>query len=133
MKTLTMDLELAIVSTCIDEEYQVNLLDSVDAITTHRSTPMIEHNIVVLPENLVAVDQSVEPPQIVFRWGCEEVTRVESERILAEESCGGDRPLTLIEGLDVTIKPGDEVIHRLWQSVRYLHRWPASSPRASAG
>jgi ubiquinone/menaquinone biosynthesis C-methylase UbiE len=109
VKTHTMDLELAIVSQCENDEYQVNLLGSVDAITMRRSTPMIEHNIVVLPEHLVAVDKNVEPPQIVFRWAREEVTRVEGERILAEKSCGGDRPLTLIEGLDVTIKPGDEV------------------------
>jgi 2-polyprenyl-3-methyl-5-hydroxy-6-metoxy-1,4-benzoquinol methylase len=113
VKTHTMDLELAIVSQCADDEYQVHLLDSeagsVDSITTHRSTPMIEHNITVLPEHLVAVDKSVEPPQILFRWGCEEVTRIEGEHIFAEKSCGGDRFLTLIEGLDVTVKPGDEV------------------------
>ena len=109
MKTHTIDLELAIVSQCTDEEYQVHLLDSVDTITMHRSTPMIEHNIIVLPKHLVAVDKSVKPPQIVFRWAREEVTHVEDERILAEKSCGGDRPLALIEGLDVTLKPGDEV------------------------
>lgn len=113
MKTRTLDLELAIVSACTDEEFQVRLLsskaNSADAITTYRSAPMIEHNIIVLPEHLVAVDRGVEPPQIVFRWGCTEVTRVEGEHLFAEKSCGGDRFLTLVEGLDVTIKPGDEV------------------------
>jgi ubiquinone/menaquinone biosynthesis C-methylase UbiE len=113
VKTHIMDLKLAIVSQCVDDEYQVHLLDSEASskvtITAHRSTPMIEHNVIVLPEHLVAVDESVEPPQVVFRWACEEATRLENEHIFADNSCGGSRPLTLIEGLDVVIKPGDEV------------------------
>lgn len=104
-----MDLELAIVSSCAATGCQVQFLEADACISADYSEPVIDHEILIRPGNLVAVDRRTTPPQVVFRWWPTNVERVEGEKIFTDDVCGRGQPLTLAEGLDVTVEPGDRV------------------------
>jgi SAM-dependent methyltransferase len=61
-----MDLHLAVVLSCTDPDCRIQFLDSDVCVDTRRSKPMIEHNIIVRPDQLVVVDANANPPQVVY-------------------------------------------------------------------
>jgi ubiquinone/menaquinone biosynthesis C-methylase UbiE len=104
-----MDLQLAIVSSCTGTGCQVQFLEDHARVDADYSEPVKDYDIVVKPGDLVAVNRATEPPQVVFRWWLTRVERVQGEQIFTDDFCGRSRPLTLAEGLQVSITADDEV------------------------
>jgi len=77
-----MDLRLAVALSRTDADCQVRLLDSGGRVDARHSEPMTEHNILVEPGELVAVDAGAEPVQIVYRWPS---IKVKEDQILGED------------------------------------------------
>ncbi len=63
-----MQLELAVVLSCTDAGCQTQYLAGDASIVASYSAPMREHGIVAQPGQLVAIDQSSDRPQIVYRF-----------------------------------------------------------------
>jgi SAM-dependent methyltransferase len=63
-----MDLHLAVALSGTDPDCRIRFLDSGVCLDARRSEPMIEHNIVVKPDQLIVVDANADPPQVVYRW-----------------------------------------------------------------
>ena len=63
-----MDLELAVVISCAGTQCRCRYLPSGRSVDTQYAEPMIEHRIVALPGQLVAVDSGTAPPSLVYRW-----------------------------------------------------------------
>ena len=104
-----MDLQLAIVSACTDAGCRVHLLDDETCFDANYSEPVIEHEIIVRPGDLVAVARETHPPQVVFRWALASVDRVEGEHIFIDTPRSRDRPMARAEGLEIGIAAGDKV------------------------
>jgi SAM-dependent methyltransferase len=82
----TMDLHLAVVTSCTDTCCRAQLVESGGAIDAVRSKPMVGHGIVVKPGQLVAVDRGADPPQVVYRWSSIEAERTGSGFTLIEDA-----------------------------------------------
>jgi SAM-dependent methyltransferase len=105
-----MDLQLAIASSCTGTGCQVQFLDSDVRENARYSEPVTDYGIVVRPGDLVAVDRSSSPPQVVFRWKLAEVERcLEGGAILVDSRRGDSRRLSRAEGLESEIVEGDKV------------------------
>lgn len=104
-----MKLQLAIVSSCTDTGCQVQFLADNARVDADYSEPVKDYDIVVKSGDLVAVNRATEPPQVVFRWWLTRVERVRGEQIFTGDLCGRSQPLTMAEGLKVSVAAGDEV------------------------
>ncbi len=105
-----MDLELAIVSSRADRGCQVQFVDSGVRADAGYSELVVEHRIAVNAGDLVAVNRTSSPPQVVFRLPLAQVERVEEDgHILINAVCGDFKPHTPAENLDVDVSPGDRV------------------------
>lgn len=72
-----MDLQLAVTLSCTKTGCQVQFLSSDARIDARYSEPMVDNEITVKPGDLVAVDTSITPPRVVFRWLHSQVGRAE--------------------------------------------------------
>lgn len=104
-----MNLRLAIASSCTGTGCQVQSLDSDVHIDADYSEAVIDYGITISPGDLVAVDCTFDPPQVVFRWALTGVERVENEQVFTDSACSGSQALTLAEGLEANIAVGDKV------------------------
>ncbi|HUX75328.1 MAG TPA: class I SAM-dependent methyltransferase [Anaerolineae bacterium] len=104
-----MNLQLAIASSCTGTGCQVQSLDSDVHIDADYSEAVIDYGITISPGDLVAVDYTFDPPQVVFRWALTGVERVENEQVFTDSACGGSQALILAEGLEANIAVGDKV------------------------
>ncbi len=76
-----MDLQLAIIQSCTETTGVVQTIESNTQIAAVFADPIIEFGITLRPHHLVAVDHSVSPPQIVFRWALADVLQVTEEQL----------------------------------------------------
>ena len=104
-----MNLQLAIASSCTGTGCQVQSLDGDVHMDADYSEAVIDYGITISPGDLVAVDYTFDPPQVVFRWALTGVERVENEQVFTDSACGGSQALTLAEGLEANIAVGDKV------------------------
>lgn len=108
-----MDLRLAVAVSCADIiGCQVRFLDSEARVAARRSEPMVEHDIVVSPGQLVVVDAGTEPLQIVYRWLS---IKVEDDQILAEDGTPVD-----LDGLRAEFFPRIQEMYRQVEAVSAL-------------
>lgn len=107
-----MDLRLAVAVSCADTGCQVQFLDSDGCTDAHRSEPMVEHDIIVSPGQLVAVDAGADPLQIVYRWPS---IKVEDGQILAEDGTPVD-----LDGLRAEFFPRIQEMYRQAEAVSTL-------------
>ncbi len=110
-----MDLELAIASSCADQGCQVQFVGSGVQVNADYSELVTEHRIAVIPGDLVAVDRGASPPQVVFRVSLAQVKRLEGKKIHVRASDGDFRTLTLAQGLEANVAPGDYVFFAFGQ------------------
>lgn len=81
-----MDLELGIVLSCTGKQCQVRLLTSGEQVNARYCEPMLEHQITAQPGQLIALDRSVDPLQIVYRYPHIMVVPAEPSHLLEQAS-----------------------------------------------
>jgi hypothetical protein len=114
-----MDLTLGVALTCAPEGCLVRLLDGGPTIEAAYAAP-VRDTIKIRPRQLVAMDRSASPLEIVYRWFIGEVVRVDGRRIgvvrrdasgavLTAPSGDGVVELAPVSGLERDVRVGDEV------------------------
>ena len=103
-----MKLELALILSCTNTGCLVSMVDMDEQVETRYSV-LVQDRIMIEPNQLVTVDMSVDPPEIVWRWVRAKVDKFEDERVLVS---GAKRILishAYIQELNLDIAPDDEV------------------------
>jgi hypothetical protein len=114
-----MDLTLGVALTCAPEGCRVRLLDGGPTIEAVYAAP-VRDTIKIRTRQLVAIDRSASPPEIVYRWFIGEVVRVDgggisvvrreaSGAVLTAPSDDGVVELAPVDGLERDVRVGDEV------------------------
>ena len=102
-----MNLQLAIVQSCTETTGTVHDIASDSQIEAIFAAPIIEYGITIRPEHLVAVDHSVSPPEIVFRWNVATAMRVADGQVHVRTAEGNEQAAELLPDIDVTVNAGD--------------------------
>jgi hypothetical protein len=114
-----MDLTLGVAISCSLEGCRVRLLDGGPTIEAVYGA-QVRDTIKIRPGQLVAMDRSASPPEVVYRWFIGEVVRVDGARIdvvrrdasgavLTASSGDGVVELAPVSGLERDVRVGDEV------------------------
>ncbi len=103
-----MNLELAVVNSCNDSGCQVKSIKSGDVLTP-RYSALVRDRIWIQAQQLVAVDQSLPIPEIVWRWLQGTVIEVNKESIGIEGRMGKRGFALRVTTLPLSLSTGDEV------------------------
>lgn len=101
-----MDLELALVLSCDGTGCLVQYVDGGEPVQTHYSPAVIDR-IRIRRRQLVAVDRSSDPPQLVWRWHRTEVLEVRANSVVI--GAHGECVEVPLLGADQALTVGDEV------------------------
>jgi hypothetical protein len=107
-----MKLTLAVVLECSPTECKVQPLEEDMPITVHYSAP-VKSNIVIRPDQLVALDTTPDVPEIVYRWHNLQVKQSEGDKVLLDDHRGHLVEAVNAEGLDVAPQVDDWVFAAL--------------------
>lgn len=109
VKELTMELTWGIALSCATAGCRVQLLDGDKIIETRYAQP-VQDTIKIRPGQLVVVDQSVNPPETVWRLFAMQVTALkEDEVVLYDSARGGEKSVPLPLLIDQSLHIGDAV------------------------
>ena len=103
-----MKLELATVLDCSDVGCRVKPLES-DAFIEARYSRLVQNRIMIKPAHLVAVDMSVNPPEIVWRWRRAIVIELSPDIVVVGDIQGHPGKLTSVPDLPLALALDDEV------------------------
>ncbi|MDP9236551.1 MAG: hypothetical protein M3P30_03980 [Chloroflexota bacterium] len=114
-----MDLTLGVAIACAPQGCRVRLLDGGPAIETVYGA-QVRDIIKIRPRQLVAIDRSASPLEVVYRWFIGDVVRVDGGRIgvvrrdasgavLTAASGDGVVELAPVSALERDVRVGDEV------------------------
>ncbi|MGI8969878.1 MAG: hypothetical protein ACR2HB_04065, partial [Dehalococcoidia bacterium] len=112
-----MDLELAVAESCNSVACRVRYVDDQTALDAQYSAP-VQDRIKIRPGDLVAVDRSVNPVALVWRWRHGTVEQVNGDSVTVQIRVTQRRPddpdrasveLVLPEGLKEAVTAGDTV------------------------
>lgn len=103
-----MKLELAIVLACSDAGCHVKLLED-DAPIKVRFSSLVQNRIRIQPAQLVAVDTSANPPEIVWRWLRAAVIELDTEVVIVDDMQGHPARVSRVPDLPLTLALDDEV------------------------
>lgn len=109
VKELTMELTWGIALSCATAGCRVRLLDGDQVIETRYSQP-VQDKIKIRPGQLVVIDQSVTPPETVWRlFHMEVMALTEDEVVLWDTARGGEKGVRLPTLIDQPLAVGDAV------------------------
>lgn len=109
VKELTMELTWGIALSCMTAGCRVQLLEDEQIIETRYAQP-VQDTIKIRPGQLVVIDQSVTPPETVWRLFHMQVTALrEGEAVLWDTARGGEKRVPLPALLDQPLTVGDAV------------------------
>ena len=109
VKELTMELTWGIALSCMTAGCRVQLLNGDQTIETRYAQP-VQDTIKIRPGQLVVVDQSVTPPETVWRLSHMQVTALTaSEAVLWDTARSGEKRVPLPALIDQPLTVGDAV------------------------
>ncbi len=103
---MPMKLTLAVALECFPTECRVQLLEEDTPITVHYSAP-VKSNIVIRPDQLVALDTSPDVPEIVYRWHYVQVKQLKEGKVFIDDHHGHLVEAVNAEGLEVAPQMDD--------------------------
>lgn len=104
-----MKLELAIVVDCGATGCHVNPLKGSASIKVRYSSLVQKYGIRIRPAQLVAVDVSANPPEIVWRWLRATVIEVKADMVGVDDMRGHPATVSRVSDLPLTLALNDEV------------------------
>lgn len=104
-----MQLELAIVQSCTDTGCNVQLLDSREIIETIFSPTVIDYQIRIIPHQLVIVNRSANPPQLIWRWTRATITNLSGSEIELRHDDGRHLRASRAPDMDTALTIGDVI------------------------
>ena len=117
VKELTMELCWGIALSCATAGCRVQLLDGDKVIETRYAQP-VQDTIKIRPGQLVVVDQSVTPPETVWRlFQMQVIASNEGEVTLLDVERGGEKAMPLPTLFDQPLSVGD----RVWTGVDQIY------------
>lgn len=117
VKELTMELTWGIALSCATAGCQVQLVDGDQIIETRYAQP-VQDTIKIRPGQLVVVDQSVTPPETVWRLFAMQVTARNAESVnLQDLARGGEKVMPLPALIEQPLAIGDTV----WAGVNQVY------------
>lgn len=117
VKELTMELTWGIALSCMTAGCRVQLLDGDQVFETRYAQP-VQDRIKIRPGQLVVVDQSVTPPETVWRLFAMQVTALNPESVtLLDLARGGTQIAPLPALIDQPLTVGDTV----WAGVNQVY------------
>ncbi|MEZ4735855.1 MAG: sigma-70 family RNA polymerase sigma factor [Caldilineaceae bacterium] len=109
VKELIMELTWGIALSCATAGCRVQLVEDAQIIETRYAQP-VQDNIKIRPGQLVVVDQSVTPPETVWRLFHMQITALtEDEAVLWDTARGGEKRVPLPALIEQPLRPGDAV------------------------
>jgi hypothetical protein len=109
---MPMTFTLAIALECSPNECRVQLLDA-DTPITVRYSPPVQARLIIRPGQLVALDTTPSPPEIVYRWHYARVEQLKGANALIDNHRGQLVEVVPAKGLEVAPKVGDWVFATL--------------------
>ncbi len=103
-----MKLELAIVTQCHSNGCDVTLCKDNQEVRAAYS-PLIKNRIHIQPEQLIALDSSIEPPEIVWRWLKGVVIELTDQSIIVDDLQGHPASVTLPAKLPLALHINTDV------------------------
>jgi hypothetical protein len=103
-----MNLELALVISCTNKGCLVRTVNGDELVETCYSA-LVQDRIKIKPDQLVAIDKSVDPPEIMWRWVSAIVDRIEDERILVSDGKCTLISHAIVHALNLDLEPDDDV------------------------
>ena len=105
---MKMNLELALTKSCTDMDCMVKLLKSGDEIEAKYSA-LVQNRIKIQPQQLVAIDTSLQTPEIIWRWINAIVIEVNDNSVGIKGSTGKTDFASRVTRLPLNLSIGDEV------------------------
>ena len=103
-----MKLELALVLTCDKTGCRVaRLKDNVHIEACYSS--LVQDRIMIQPDQLVAIDTGINPPEIVWRWVRTAVIELAADSIVLVDKQCHPAEVTLVSEMPLTLNIDDEV------------------------
>ena len=103
-----MKLELAIVLACNETVCRVKSLENDAFIEAHYSG-LVKDRIRIRAAQLVAIDVSKNPPEIVWRWLRAAVIELNGDMVVVDDMQGHPAKVSRVPGLPLNITPDDKV------------------------
>jgi hypothetical protein len=70
---------------------------------------MVQDRIIIKPDQLIAIDKSVDPPEILWRWVRAKVDKFEDGRVLVSDGKCTLISHAIVHELNLNIEPDDDV------------------------
>ncbi len=103
-----MKLELAIVLACNETGCRVEPVKDNSSIEAKYSS-LVQNRIKIQPEQLVAINTEINPPEIVWRWLRGAVVERTTDIIVVDDMQGHPAKVSLVSDLPLTLEIDDEV------------------------
>ena len=103
-----MKLDLALVLSCTDTGCLVSTVADDRHVEACYSS-LVQDRIWISPGQLVAIDESVDPPEVVWRWVAASVDKLEEGRVIIDDGKATLISTANVSGLNLELAPGDAV------------------------
>lgn len=103
-----MKLELALVLSCTNTGCLVSMVIGDEQVETRYSS-RVQDRIMIEPNQLVAIDKSVDPPETIWRWVPVKVDKLEEDRVVVSDDNCRLVSVAYVHALNLDIEPGDDV------------------------
>lgn len=103
-----MKLDLALVLSCTDTGCLVSMVAD-DSHVEARYSALVQDQIWISPGQLVALNTSLAPPEVVWRWVPARVDKLAEDRVLVDDGRCTLISMANLSELNLELRPGDAV------------------------